>query len=73
MSDEPGLGAQLAKLRQLLHETRQRNMELTERNKNLERHNAELREAIDALLQPAPSELLSENFDSRAKKRTFDP
>ena len=62
-------------LRELLQEARQRNIELARRNAELERrnveleaeigalnrHNIELRGAVDALLQPAPSELLAKN------------
>jgi hypothetical protein len=48
-------------LRDLLGETRARNIELARKCADLERHNKELREAVDALLQPAPSELLAKN------------
>jgi hypothetical protein len=49
-------------LRELLQETRQRNIELARINADLERHNRELRQAVDALLQPAASELLAKNL-----------
>ena len=77
-------------LRDLLDETRARNIELARANADLERHkreleaeigalnrhireqdqeigalnrhNIELRGAVDALLQPAPSELLAKNM-----------
>jgi hypothetical protein len=52
---------QLRNLRELLQETRTRNIELARKNADLERHNRELRQAVDALLQPAPSELLAKN------------
>lgn len=51
---------QIRNLRELLQETRARNIELARINADLERHNRELRQAVDALLQPAASELLSQ-------------
>jgi hypothetical protein len=39
---------------------------------DLERHNRQLRETVDALLQPAPSELLSKNLTHPSRMRTSD-
>jgi hypothetical protein len=36
---------------------------------DLTRHNKELREAIDALLQPAPSELLAKNMAHPSRQK----
>lgn len=36
---------------------------------DLERHNKQLREAIDALLQPAPSELLAKNLAHPSRQK----
>ena len=52
---------QLVNLRKLLQEARTRNIELARRNADLDRHNRELRDAVDALLKPAPSEVLEQN------------
>ena len=49
-------------LRQLLQEARAHNIELARVNRDLERQNKQLRQAVDALLQPAPSELLAKNL-----------
>lgn len=55
-------------LRDLLGEARTRNIELARKNADLERHNRELRQAVDALLQPAASELLAKNLAHPANK-----
>lgn len=71
-------------LRDLLGEARTRNIELARINADLERHNRELeaevgalnrhnielRGAVDALLQPAPSELLSANLTESERRKT---
>jgi hypothetical protein len=61
---------QLVNLRKLLQESRTRNIELARKNADLDRHNRELRDAIDALLKPAPSELLSENLTESERRKT---
>ena len=40
---------------------------------DLARHNKELRDALDALLKPAPSELLSKNFTHPSRNPTSAP
>ena len=57
-------------LRDLLGEARTRNIELARVNADLERHNRELRQAVDALLQPAASELLSANLTESERRKT---
>lgn len=57
-------------LRYLLGEARNRNIELARINADLERHNRELRQAVDALLQPAASELLSANLTESERRKT---
>jgi hypothetical protein len=57
-------------LRDLLGEARTRNIELARINADLERHNRELRQAVDALLQPAASELLSANLTESERRKT---
>jgi hypothetical protein len=61
---------QLDNLRKLLQEARNRNIELARKNADLDRHNRELRDAIDALLKPAPSEVLSENLTESERRKT---
>jgi hypothetical protein len=46
----------------LIAEMRETIVALRRTNADLERQNQELREAVDALLQPAPSELLPKNL-----------
>ena len=46
--------------------------DLVREKADLERQNKELREAIDALLQPAPSELLSKNLTHPSRNKTSD-
>jgi hypothetical protein len=48
--------------RTLIAEMRETIVALRRSNADLERQNKELREAVDALLQPAPSELLPQNM-----------
>ena len=62
----------IRELRNLIEEGRTRNLQLARENADLTRHNKELREAIDALLQPAPSELLSANLTHRQQIATSD-
>ena len=59
---------QVRNLRELLQETRTRNIELARKCADLERHNRELRDAVDALLQPAPSELLAKNREEAVRR-----
>jgi hypothetical protein len=59
---------QLDNLRKLLQEARNRNIELARKNADIDRHNRELRDAIDALLKPAPSELLAKNKEEATKR-----
>jgi hypothetical protein len=59
-------------LRDLLGEARTRNIELARINADLERHNRELRQAVDALLQPAASELLAKNREEAVRRGNLD-
>jgi hypothetical protein len=52
----------IVELRAALAEARRTNLELARLNADLDRHNKELRQAVDALLQPAASELLAQNM-----------
>lgn len=72
MSDLTDEVLQVRNLRELLQEARTRNIELARRNADLERHNKELREAVDALLQPAPSELLAKNREEAVRRGNLD-
>jgi cell division protein FtsB len=51
---------------------RNRIADLERENADLVRQNKQLREAVDALLQPAPSELLSENLTHASRIKTSD-
>jgi hypothetical protein len=53
---------QIRNLRDLLQETRARNIELARINADLERHNRELRDAVDALLQPSQKRETDSSF-----------
>jgi hypothetical protein len=48
---------------------RAENRELKRLNADLDRQNRELRDAIDALLQPAPSDLLARNLAHPSRTR----
>lgn len=52
----------IAELRLTIAEQREQIAELTLQKTDLTRQNKELREGIDALLRPAPSELLPKNM-----------
>jgi cell division protein FtsB len=60
-------------LRAAIAEVRAANLSLARRNADLERHNKELREAVDALLQPAPSELLAHNLAHPSRQALHKP
>jgi hypothetical protein len=55
----------------LIQSLRKRIANLEAENAALNRHNIELRGAVDALLQPAPSELLAKNL-AHPSRQTLD-
>jgi cell division protein FtsB len=54
-----------------IHDLEAENRDLHRQNKELHRQNKELREAVDALLKPAPSELLEKNRAHPSRQTTI--